>query len=140
LITDCPDPASLAAFADLLVSHGVSHLVRICSPTAYDAAVLASAGIAVHDMYFDDGEPYFRSLVQQLTASTAAAAAPSAAAAAAAGTGKPSLAIHCVSGIGRAPVLVCCALIDAGLDPTDAVEFVRSKRRGAVNRVQLSWL
>ncbi|KAI8927372.1 protein-tyrosine phosphatase-like protein, partial [Entophlyctis helioformis] len=138
LITDCPDPASLAAFADLLASHGVSHLVRICSPTAYDAAVLASAGIAVHDMYFDDGEPCVPALVclglpclpNSSTVGSSQQQQHS----------KPSLAIHCVSGIGRAPVLVCCALIDAGLDPTDAVEFVRSKRRGAVNRVQLSWL
>lgn len=55
-------------------------------------------------------------------------------------TSKPVVALHCVSGIGRAPVLVAAALIDAGIDPLEAVELVRAKRRGALNKKQLAWL
>ena len=48
--------------------------------------------------------------------------------------------MHCVAGLGRAPVLVAIALIEAGMPAVDTVEFVRKKRRGALNTVQLGYL
>ncbi|KAI9349454.1 protein-tyrosine phosphatase-like protein [Zopfochytrium polystomum] len=51
-----------------------------------------------------------------------------------------AVAVHCVSGIGRAPVLVAAALVDAGVDPLEAVERVRKARRGALNKKQLEWV
>ena len=51
-----------------------------------------------------------------------------------------TVAVHCVAGLGRAPLLVSIALIEAGLDPMDAVELIRRKRRGAINRVQLKYV
>ncbi|KAJ3017044.1 hypothetical protein HKX48_003759, partial [Thoreauomyces humboldtii] len=53
---------------------------------------------------------------------------------------RPVLAVHCVSGIGRAAVLVAVGLIDGGMEAEAAVELIRSKRRGALNRNQLRWL
>lgn len=55
----------------------------------------------------------------------------------------PCIAVHCISGIGRAPVFVAIALLDLSspsLSPLDVVEFVRSKRRGAFNKKQVAWL
>ena len=40
----------------------------------------------------------------------------------------PTIAVHCVAGLGRAPVLVAVALIEAGMSPLEAVNFVRSHR------------
>ena len=40
----------------------------------------------------------------------------------------------------RAPVLVAIALIEAGMDPLDAVHLIRGCRRGAINTKQLSFL
>lgn len=52
----------------------------------------------------------------------------------------PTIAVHCVAGLGRAPVLVAIALIELGMEPLDAVEFVRRKRRGAFNKPQIDYL
>ena len=53
---------------------------------------------------------------------------------------QPCIAVHCVAGLGRAPVLVAIALIEFGMDAISAVSFIRQRRRGAINAVQLKYL
>uniref|UniRef100_A0A3Q2YGD2 Protein tyrosine phosphatase type IVA 3 n=1 Tax=Hippocampus comes TaxID=109280 RepID=A0A3Q2YGD2_HIPCM len=38
------------------------------------------------------------------------------------------VAVHCVAGLGRAPVLVALALIECGMKYEDAVQFIRHKQ------------
>jgi len=40
----------------------------------------------------------------------------------------------------RAPLLVAIALIEAGMSPEESVEFVRTKRRGALNAKQVKYV
>lgn len=52
-----------------------------------------------------------------------------------------TIAVHCVAGLGRAPVLVAIALIEfCQMEPVDAALFIRRHRRGAINNTQLDWL
>lgn len=52
----------------------------------------------------------------------------------------PCIAVHCVAGLGRAPVLVAIALIESGMGKLDAIEYIRQKRRGAFNLRQIQYL
>jgi len=42
--------------------------------------------------------------------------------------------------VSRAPVLVAIALIEKGMHALDAVQYIREKRRGAINRQQIEFL
>jgi protein tyrosine phosphatase type 4A len=56
-------------------------------------------------------------------------------------TGKQAtIAVHCVAGLGRAPVLVAIALIESGMEPLDAILFIRERRKGAINSKQMRFL
>ena len=41
--------------------------------------------------------------------------------------------VHCVAGLGRAPVLVAIALVNKGMAPVEAIELIRKNRKGALN-------
>lgn len=148
LIIDAPTDENLHLYIREFKKHGVADVVRACDPS-YSVDPLVSAGIAVHDMAFDDGDPppadvisSFLDLTTKRFGKKGAApkAASGGAGAGSAGAPKPTIAVHCVAGLGRAPVLVATALIEAGMEPFKAVEFIRAKRRGAINQRQLRYL
>nr|XP_024649427.1 protein tyrosine phosphatase type IVA 1-like isoform X2 [Macaca nemestrina] len=50
------------------------------------------------------------------------------------------IAVHCIAGLGRAPVLVAPALIEGGMKHEDAIQFRGQKQRGAFKSKQLLYL
>ncbi|EPY24204.1 protein-tyrosine phosphatase [Strigomonas culicis] len=131
LILDAPSPSSLPTYVKLLQKHKVQHLVRACGPT-YNSDVVEKNGIKVHGWTFDDGAPPTQTVLDnwmQLLEEEAGRQPPS------------TIAVHCVAGLGRAPILVALALVEYGrMAPLDAVGYVRERRKGAINQVQLNWL
>jgi protein tyrosine phosphatase type 4A len=53
---------------------------------------------------------------------------------------KETIGVHCVAGLGRAPVLVAIAMIESGMNALAAVEYIREKRRGSINMRQIQYL
>jgi protein tyrosine phosphatase type 4A len=51
-----------------------------------------------------------------------------------------TLAVHCVAGLGRTPLLVAIAIVQSGAKYMDAVELIRSKRERALNAKQIKFL
>lgn len=128
LILDAPTNENLQAYLAEMGRVGVTDLVRTCSPTYNDAPVIA-AGIRVHELTFPDGEAPPPEVIGKWRSLAARASAEGGV-----------LAVHCVAGLGRGPVLVAISLIDSGFDPEEAVNFIRSRRKGAINRRQLAFL
>jgi len=130
LITDRPLDQTIPNYILELKKNNVSIVVRVCEPS-YKVEELESQGIAVRDLPFEDGTPppqqviddWFDTLKQKYQENPEAC-----------------VAVHCVAGLGRAPVLVALALIELGLKYEAAVEMIRDKRRGAINAKQLSFL
>ncbi|XP_051663373.1 protein tyrosine phosphatase type IVA 2 isoform X2 [Manacus candei] len=113
-----------------LKKYGVTTLVRVCDAT-YDQAPIEKEGVRVLDWPFDDGAPPPGQIVDDWLNLLKAKFRE-----------EPGccVAVHCVAGLGRAPVLVALALIECGMKYEEAVEFIRQKRRGAFNSKQLLYL
>ncbi|RKP09179.1 dual specificity protein phosphatase CDC14B, partial [Thamnocephalis sphaerospora] len=137
-IVDCPTESSLPIYLQKFKELNVTHIARVCEPT-YNARRVEDVGIHVHDWAFEDGGLPPAPIVKQWLALTEQHQAE-VLAARADGLPLPAVAVHCVAGLGRAPVFVCIALIEHGMDPLDAIEHVRQCRRGAFNSRQVGFL
>ncbi|XP_041361122.1 protein tyrosine phosphatase type IVA 1-like [Gigantopelta aegis] len=130
LITDRPTDSTMEKFIQELHKRGTKDVVRVCEPT-YNTEKLQSEGIRVLDWQFDDGtappnevvDDWFNLLRTRFKEEPGCC-----------------VAVHCVAGLGRAPVLVALALMEGGMKYEDAVELIRGKRRGAINSKQLAYL
>ncbi|XP_040211124.1 protein tyrosine phosphatase type IVA 3 [Rana temporaria] len=130
LITHNPTNATLNTFIEDLKKYGATTVVRVCEIT-YDKTPLEKDGITVMDWPFDDGAPPPTKIVDDWLNLLKAKFCED-----------PGccVAVHCVAGLGRAPVLVALALIESGMKYEDAIQFIRQKRRGAINSKQLTYL
>lgn len=89
--------------------------MRVCEPS-YKIDELKNQGIMVHDLEYDDGtfppeevvDQWFKLLKRQFNELP-----------------EGCIAVHCVAGLGRAPVMVALALIELGLKYEEAVEIIR---------------
>jgi protein tyrosine phosphatase type IVA len=137
LIMDAPRQSNLHLYIKEMRKNQVTEVVRVCEPT-YRGDELSCAGINLHEMEYKDGTSPPKELIiswLQLVEKTFYQSTPPTD-----GTGA-AIAVHCVAGLGRAPVMVAIALIEfAGMDPVESVTFIRNKRRGAINEKQLLYL
>jgi len=130
LIMDRPTDATLPTFIKELKKRKVKDVVRVCEPT-YKTDLLAKENVEVHEMQFSDGSPPPQEIVDQWfeLLRTRFSDDPD-----------TCIAVHCVAGLGRAPVLVALALMELGMEYEDTVDQIRMQRRGAINSKQLEYL
>ncbi|KAJ1663642.1 hypothetical protein IW140_000940 [Coemansia sp. RSA 1813] len=140
LIMDCPTDSTISLYIKEFDRLNVTDVVRVCEPT-YHKDRLEQRKVRVHDLPFKDGDvPPSSVLKQWLEVVHESFKTSSAKDDASESSAPTTIAVHCVAGLGRAPVLVAVALIERGMDPLDAIEHVRNKRRGAFNNRQIAYL
>lgn len=164
LISDAPSDSNLVLYEREFEKFGVTDIVRVCEPT-YAKERLEPHGYHVHDLPFPDGKPPPETVIdswlhlvdQVFSPMLSNGAKPSSGSTSPTNSVNdvrsdhsvplevelprpPCIAVHCVAGLGRAPVLVCIALVERGLGKLESVEFVREKRRGAINNRQLAYV
>ncbi|CEP11103.1 hypothetical protein [Parasitella parasitica] len=131
LILDCPTESTLGFYLEEFTRYKVSHVVRCCQPT-YSITGLNDQGIQVHDLPFKDGGIPPPNIINDWLSLIDLEEQSGL---------ETTIAVHCVAGLGRAPVLVAIALIELfDMQPLDAIEFIRRNRRGAFNKPQIAYL
>ncbi|KAF9106436.1 Protein tyrosine phosphatase type IVA 1 [Mortierella sp. AM989] len=151
LILDCPTDSTLPFYLAELKRNDVTDVVRCCEPT-YSAATLQAENISVHDWPFRDGAVPPANIIkswlqlvdsrivrrlhrQQNQRSVSPSISEEEDEASA-----PTIAVHCVAGLGRAPILVAIALVELGMANLDTIEFIRRRRRGCFNNNQIQYI
>ncbi|CAF1523407.1 unnamed protein product [Adineta ricciae] len=126
LITDSPDDDNVQSFAEVCSKYGVTSVVRVSEKT-YDTKSLEAAGIRVYNLEYPDGSAP-DSLVREKWLNIVKE------------NKNGCIAVHCIHGLGRSPVLVAMALREAGMNRQESIDFVRARRRGSFNVRQLEFL
>ena len=110
-----------------LQKHGVHHVVRLCFEETYKSSAFDNTGIVLHAWPFPDGDPPPPAIIDDWMKLVDSTMNPN--------KDLPSndnkrnsIALHCVAGLGRSPVMAAIALIEHGLDWQYAVDLIRSKR------------
>ncbi|XP_006859431.1 PREDICTED: protein tyrosine phosphatase type IVA 1-like [Chrysochloris asiatica] len=130
LIIHNPTNVTLNKCLEELKKYGLNTIVRVCDST-YDSALVEQEGICVLDWPFDDGAPPSNQIVDDWLSLVSIKFRKEHGC---------CIAVHCVVGLGRAPMLVALALIEGGMKSENAVWFIRQKRHGAFNSKQLLYL
>ncbi|KAG4103523.1 phosphatases II [Neocallimastix lanati (nom. inval.)] len=153
LILDCPSNESLPIYLEEFVAHNITDVVRVCEPT-YETETLKQHNINVHDWHFQDGTcppsdiiHNWMNLIEERFGQIRCNKKIDMNEAIEFNNqyikgchNDPTIAIHCVAGLGRAPALVAIALIESGMESLDAVTYIRRYRRGAFNSKQIAFL
>lgn len=130
LITEQPQDVTMDSYIKILQDHKVTHLVCATDPT-YKTDELVSSGISVSELSFPDGSAPNQDIVDKWLSLVHKEFQDDP---------ETCIGVHCVTGLGRAPVLVAVALIELGMKYEDAIELIRKKRRGTINSKQLEFL
>ena len=126
MITDSPNVDTIDKYIELYKLHRVRTIVRLCDPI-YNSSVLEHSGFRFVDMPFADGSVPDRTILDRWNGIVT-------------GHKNDMIAVHCLSGLGRAPFLVCMSLIECGMEKIDAVEMIRNNRNGALNSKQIQFI
>eukprot|EP00931_Biecheleriopsis_adriatica_P103044 TRINITY_DN77936_c0_g1_i1.p1 TRINITY_DN77936_c0_g1~~TRINITY_DN77936_c0_g1_i1.p1 ORF type:complete len:176 (-),score=24.85 TRINITY_DN77936_c0_g1_i1:100-627(-) len=134
VIMDAPCDENSYTYVQELKAFGVTDVVRTCEPT-YSPENFEKEGIQVHEMTFPDGAAPPDELIQRWNGLICQRYRPKDP------TESGMVAVHCVAGLGRAPVMAAVALIEmTAIDAMDAVEKIRERQKGAINARQLKFL
>lgn len=130
VIMDAPTDDNLRTYIKELSEKAVRCVVRTCEPT-YSEEPLMAAKMKTIDLPFPDGQAPSDDVIAQwlevVNDENCRQHRP--------------VAVHCVAGLGRAPVLVAIALIElSGIEPIKAITLIRNIRRGAINQKQYQYL
>ena len=138
--TDTPTrehPFTPGNYVGYFKKHGVSLVVRLCSPM-YDRMGFVRQGIDVVDLAFPDGGTpndailyRFVTLLRERRERRPRPGVP----------GTSAVAVHCKAGLGRTGTLIACYLMsDYGFSPREAIAFVRMARPGSIVASQQTYL
>lgn len=128
MIMDRPTESNLPLYLRELKKAGVTDIVRVCEPS-YSSEEVVKSGINMHDIPFQDGQSPPDEVIKKWLKVVEKAKGQAG-----------CVAVHCVAGLGRAPVLVAVALINAGMPAVDAISLIRAQRRNALNKSQIIFL
>ena len=128
LITESPTVSTTDDYINLFKQYNVKHIIRVCS-SLYDEKQFENEDFIVHNLEFPDGHHPSKPIVKAWHIIVNDAI-----------RNHTTIAVHCIAGLGRAPVMVALSLIEAGMSYRSAIQYIRDRRRGSFNGYQMRFL
>ncbi|KAF9164769.1 Protein tyrosine phosphatase type IVA 1 [Actinomortierella ambigua] len=126
VITDAPSDINLPLYIAEFQHNGVTDVVRVCEPT-YDTMPLQRVGIKVHCRSIHRSSTVAHQAIQSRNSGSTWSTNDSATIA----LSDPEAPLH---------VIALQALDEGGMSAEDSIQFIRSKRRGALNTKQIKYI
>ncbi len=126
-ISHSPSNENIEQFISTLKQNDIKHVVRLCKST-YDFRQVENEEINFYDMEIPDGTIPNNQIIEEWNNIIDSI------------NTNESILVHCVAGLGRAPLMVSISLINEKMDPIDAVKLIRKQRPGSINSKQLEFL
>lgn len=126
-------PLNMERFKQLLIKKQVTNIVKACHYDYNVCRAELSAVCEIHEFVFEDGgnppsemtSLWIKFLFDVFYNNT----------------DNTVVLTHCISGLGRSPLLVCIALIVCeGMEPLNAINFIRKHIKYALNTTQLHYI
>lgn len=130
IVTATPNPNNISYYKDLFLKKNIGTIVRLCCEKMYDKNEFEKIGIKVIDMPLQDGNvPNIEQIKKWLKIAKTEK------------NRRKNIVIHCISGLGRAPLFVCICLICLDkMENENAIAYVRKCIPYAFNSRQLKFL
>ena len=125
LVSNSPIDNDMNEFISILHKNNINTVIRLCDKI-YNENNILDKDIHFYDMYIEDGSIPNDNIIKQFLDICSK---------------HKNIALHCKSGLGRAPTMICVALIvKEKLDPVESITLIRSKIKGAFNTKQLQFI
>lgn len=129
ILSSTPNNSNIEEYSTFLQSNNVKYLVNV-GGSVYNTHNLKDKGIVYTEIEFKDGNTPDKKIIDQWKNICKDSVSES-----------KNIAIHCVSGLGRAPTLICFSLIYYdGCTTFGSVKYIRSKRRNSLNSLQVRYI
>lgn len=117
-------------YINLLKLNKILHVIRVCEEKTYPKYILEKNGFFFYEYRIKDGntttleeEENWINLFSNLRKK-----------------GIKNYAIHCKSGLGRAPFFLALILLKEGIEPYEVINFIRNNRKGSLNSNQVKYI
>tara|TARA_B100000524_G_scaffold222841_1_gene117610 strand:- start:135 stop:605 length:471 start_codon:yes stop_codon:yes gene_type:complete len=128
ILSSCPDEKNIKEYSIFLKNNNVKYLVNFCEKQ-YSISYLDKS-IKYESLFIEDGRipelnklERWKELCKECIKEN------------------KNIALHCVSGMGRAPTMLCISLIEyENYSSIESIELIREKRKGCLNSKQLHYL
>ena len=129
ILSSSPKQYNILEYCEILKKQNVKYVVNVCG-SEYDTSILDEIGVLYKPIDYPDGSNPTDFIIKEWKQTCDKSISES-----------KNIAVHCVSGLGRAPTLICFYLVYYdNWSSYSSIEHIRQLRKGSINSFQLKYI
>jgi protein tyrosine phosphatase type 4A len=129
ILSPSPTQYNILEYSKMLKKQNVKYVVNLCG-TNYDTSILDEIGVSYRPIHYPDGSIPTDFIIKEWKQICDKSISE-----------YKNIAVHCISGLGRAPTLICFYLVYyEDWTSHGSIEHIRKLRKGSINSIQLNYI